>query len=203
MLTIIDYGMGNLTSVVNAFAAVDGAPVIASNPSQLADAERIVLPGVGSFGDGMNNLRAGDWIAELEKQVRQQGKPFLGICLGMQLLATTGTEHGEHAGLNWIPGTVERIQCGDEELRVPHVGWNDVDIQNQNGLYAGLGQEQTFYFVHSYVFHPESRDVVNGVCSYGSDWAASMQMDNVYATQYHPEKSHRAGLSVLSNFLKA
>jgi len=206
MVAIVDYGMGNLSSVANAFAALGCDCAVVDRPSQLEQAERIVLPGVGSFGDGMHNLRAGGWIRVLEAQVREAGKPFLGICLGMQLLATTGTEHGEHEGLNWIPGIVERLPCRDDNrddnLRVPHVGWNDVSIRSGSPMYEALGAEQTFYFVHSYVFRPHALDVVNGVCDYGSSWAASVQANNIYATQYHPEKSHKAGLAVLRNFLR-
>lgn len=200
-VTIVDYGMGNLRSVANAFEVLGCPAQISNDPKDLRTAERIVLPGVGAFGDGMHNLRTVGWIDALEEQVRQKGKPFLGLCLGMQLLATTGTEYGIHAGLNWIPGRVERIQSDDPTLRVPHIGWNDVRFIKKEGLYANLRDSQVFYFVHSYVLRPEDSTVVSGVCFYGIEFAASLEMGNIWATQYHPEKSQKAGLEVLRNFL--
>jgi imidazole glycerol-phosphate synthase subunit HisH len=200
-LIIIDYGMGNLRSVANAFEALGCAAMISNNPPDLQTAKGIVLPGVGAFGDGMKNLQDVGWIDALEREVIQQRKPFLGICLGMQLLATTSTEHGLHKGLNWIPGIVTRIPSEDLNIRVPHIGWNDVRFINKEGLYAGLGDSQVFYFVHSYMLVPENPAIIGGVCSYGIDFPASVECDNIFATQFHPEKSHKAGLAVLKNFL--
>jgi imidazole glycerol-phosphate synthase subunit HisH len=200
-VAIINYGMGNLQSVVNAFLAAGANCFVASQPSDLDRADRFVLPGVGAFGDGMRNLEQAGWIEALERQVCQQGKLFLGLCLGMQMLATTGTEHGHHQGLGWIPGVVLRIPRTDTTLRIPHVGWNDVTIHNNAGLYANLGDVQTFYFVHSYFFRPEQRAAVTSVCCHGSEFAASLEAGNILATQYHPEKSQKAGLAVLRNFL--
>jgi glutamine amidotransferase len=200
-VAIIDYGMGNLRSVANACAALGARFQIASQPGQLRDAERIVLPGVGAFGDGMSNLRRLSWLEVLEEEVRQKQKPFLGICLGMQLLAASGTEFGVHQGLGWIPGKVIRIACEDLAVRVPHIGWNDVRFTRKNGLYAEMGEVQVFYFVHSYVLVPEDPSVVSGYCEHGIEFAASVECDNISGTQYHPEKSHKAGLAVLRNFL--
>jgi len=200
-VAIINYGMGNLQSVANAFLAAGASPFIASQPSDLERADRLVLPGVGAFGDGMRNLEQAGWVEALERQVRQQGKLFLGLCLGMQVLATTGTEHGRHQGLGWIPGAVLRIPRTDSTLRIPHVGWNDVIIHNKAGLYARLRDSQTFYFMHSYFFQPEQREPVTSVCCHGSEFAASLEAGNIFATQYHPEKSQKAGLAVLKNFL--
>ena len=204
MLTVIDYGMGNLRSVMNAFASLDQPAFIARGPEDLRRADMIVLPGVGAFGDGMRNLREGGWVEALEEEVRGKGKPFLGLCVGMQLLATTGTEHGTHEGLGWIPGVSKRIPCeADPSLRVPHIGWNDVRFLKKQGLYSGFKEEsQSFYFVHSYVLEPEDQSVISGLCAYGPEFAASLEVDNIYATQYHPEKSHRAGITVLKNFLE-
>lgn len=199
-VSIIDYGMGNLRSVANAFAAVGGEPEIVTRAEQLGAADRIVLPGVGAFGDGMANLRAGGWADALEEEVRVEGKPFLGLCVGMQLLASLGTEHGETAGLGWVPGVCERLPNGNG-LRVPHIGWNDVEFTQADGLYAGLDHSDAFYFVHSYVLRPEDESVVSGVCDYGDPFAASVEVDNIRAAQFHPEKSHRAGLTMLANFL--
>jgi imidazole glycerol-phosphate synthase subunit HisH len=201
-LVIIDYGMGNLRSVANAFEVLGCLATISNNPADLFMAEGIVLPGVGAFGDGIKNLQDGGWVDSLEEEVIQKHKPFLGICLGMQLLATTGTEHGVHKGLNWIPGFVKKIPSEDPKIRVPHIGWNDVCFTKKDSLYTNMGDSQAFYFVHSYMFIPENPTVVSGVCSYGVDFAASVEIDNIFATQFHPEKSHKVGLEVLKNFLK-
>lgn len=200
---IVDYGMGNLRSVVNAFAAIGCEAVVSNDPADTSGAQRIVLPGVGAFGDAMNNLRATGWLDALEENVRSKGKPFLGLCLGMQLLATIGTEHGTHAGLGWVSGAVERITNDDSSVRIPHIGWNDVEFTQINGLYSGLGKAQTFYFVHSYVLKPVESTVISGICNYGSSFAASIEIDNIFATQFHPEKSQKAGLAVLKNFISA
>lgn len=200
-LVIIDYGMGNLRSVSNAFGALGCLVNVSNRPADLKTAERIVLPGVGAFGDGVRNLKTLGWIDALEEEVRHKGKPFLGLCLGMQLLATTGTEHGLHQGLNWIRGIVERISSDDPAIRVPHIGWNDVSFTKKEGLYAGLGTSCVFYFVHSYVLRPQDPDVTSGICSYGVEFVASIETGNIWATQYHPEKSQRGGLKVLQNFL--
>lgn len=198
---IIDYGMGNLRSVMNAFESLGCPAQVVHHSEELRMGERIVLPGVGAFGDGMNNLRAGGWLEALEEEVKQKGKLFLGLCLGMQLLATTGTEHGEYAGLGWIPGVAKRICTSDPMLRVPHIGWNDVRFVKRDGLYAGLGDSQTFYFVHSYVLSPTDPAVVSGLCVHGEEFVASVEADNIFATQFHPEKSQKAGLAVLRNLL--
>jgi glutamine amidotransferase len=202
MIAIIDYGMGNLRSVYNAFQTLGRAATIVSKPEQLGDAWGIVLPGVGAFADGMHHLREWGFVEELDRQVLRGGKPFLGLCLGMQLLATTGFEHGENPGLNWIQGTVERIRFpnGIEKLRIPHIGWNEVRFAKNVGLYAGLGDCQSFYFVHSFVLKPNDPCVVSGTCDYGIDIVASVEFDNIAATQFHPEKSHKAGLAVLRNW---
>lgn len=202
MIAIIDYGMGNLRSVYNAFRSLGREATIASKPEQMRDARGIVLPGVGAFGDGMHNLREWGFVEELDAQVLRGGKPFLGLCLGLQLLATTSSEHGENLGLNWIHGTVDRIKfrAGNENLRIPHIGWNEVRFERKDGLYAGLGESQSFYFVHSFVLKPSDASVVSGVCNYGVDIVASVEFDNIAATQFHPEKSHKAGLAVLHNW---
>lgn len=200
MIAIIDYGMGNLRSVTNALASLGYEAFIARHSDDLSRADKIILPGVGAFGDGMFNLRSLGWVEALEHEVREKGKPFLGICLGMQLLATTGTEHGVHEGLNWVRGVSERVAGNGSNLRVPHIGWNDTAFIKKDGLYNQLGDSHAFYFVHSYVLIPEDASVVTGVCSYGTEFAASVEVDNIWATQYHPEKSHKAGLGVLKNF---
>jgi imidazole glycerol-phosphate synthase subunit HisH len=197
---IVDYGVGNLRSVANACIAVGCEPIVSSRPAELRSAQRIILPGVGAFADAMANLRAAGWIGSLEEEVRGKGKPFLGICLGMQLLATISYELGAHPGLNWIPGTVERIKTPEARLPVPHIGWNDVRPTDRKGLYAGHREVEAFYFLHSYVFKPANPAVVSGQSSYGENFVASVELGAIYGTQYHPEKSQRAGLTVLKNF---
>jgi glutamine amidotransferase len=199
-IAIINYGMGNLRSVRNAFGAVGGDAVVAETPDALREASAIVLPGVGAFGDGMANLRRLGWVEVLEREVREKGKPFLGLCLGQQLLATTGSEHGIHQGLGWIAGTVDRLAMAPG-LRVPQIGWNEVQFAAGDPMYAGLGEARDFYFVHSYVLTPADTTVTNGACVHGDAFAASVRQGNIWATQYHPEKSQKSGLGVLRNFL--
>jgi glutamine amidotransferase len=198
---IINYGLGNLRSVANALQEVGHDAIIATDPSMLDSADKLILPGVGAFADGMRGLREGGWIERLERDVRRSGKPLLGLCLGMQLLATTGTEHGTHDGLGWIEGTVERLPNSTCH-RVPHIGWNDVRVTGPSALYGETAATQTFYFVHSYVLRPKDPAVVTGVTEYGGDFVASVELDNVYATQFHPEKSQNAGLSILQRFMQ-
>ena len=203
-IAIIDYGMGNLRSVANAFSAIGHPSSIIQNPNELCKSSHIVLPGVGAFGDGMKNLHSSGWRDILEKEVIEKRKPFLGICLGMQLLATTGTEHGLHQGLNWIPGIVTRMESKDPKVRIPHIGWNDVLFLKKDGLYKDLGDSQTFYFVHSYKFELENKSsAISGLTSHGTDFISSLEINNIYATQFHPEKSQKFGLKILENFINS
>lgn len=200
-LVIVDYGMGNLRSVTNAFQALGCQAVISRDPLDLKNAERIVLPGVGAFGDGMRHLKEEGLVEVMQEEVIENKKPFLGICLGMQLLATKGTEHGEHQGLNWIPGSVVRIPGDDHLIRIPHIGWNGLHFLKKDGLYSGLTGREAFYFLHSYVLIPENDLVVSSICDYGTEFAASIEKENIFGVQFHPEKSQEAGLKVLKNFL--
>lgn len=201
-VAVIDYGMGNLRSVLNAFAALEQPAFVACEPHDLLRAGAIVLPGVGAFGDAMDNLRTAGWIEILEHEVRRGGKPYLGLCLGLELLGSRSTEGGLHEGLGWIPGLVDRIRPNDPSIRVPHIGWNDVTCRDRDGLYAGLGETEAFYFVHSYALTPDDPNCISGTCAYGQEFAASVEVDNLSATQYHPEKSHKAGIAVVRNFLR-
>lgn len=199
MIAIIDYGMGNLRSVYNAFEALGVAAYIADVPARLHASSAIVLPGVGAFGDGMRNLRERGFVEELEKQVVTGGKPFLGLCLGLQLLGSRSFEHGENEGLNWISGVVQQLPVPDS-WRVPHIGWNDTRFIKSDPIFAGLGSAASFYFVHSFVLTPDDSTVITGICDYGVNFVASVRRDNICATQFHPEKSHKAGLAVLRNW---
>lgn len=198
-IAIINIGMGNLTSVKNAFLCLGYEASTVNNPEELASADRIVLPGVGAFGDAMNRLKAGNWINALTEEVRERETPFLGICLGMQILGTIGREHGEHEGLGWVPGNVERLKV-TPPFRIPHIGWNDVVFAEKCCMYESMGDSGIFYFVHSYVLHPDDPSVITGTCDYCGKFAASIRTGNIWATQYHPEKSQKAGLRVLKNF---
>lgn len=198
MITIIDYGMGNLGSVFNAFHAIGVEAEITSDPTRLTHSSGIVLPGVGAFGDGMKNLKNSGFVDALNQIVIQDKRPFLGVCLGQQLLGSIGFEYGENPGLNWIPGPVQKLIATDS-LRLPHIGWNDVRVTKTDGLYKGLGDQATFYFVHTFALQADP-SYVSGYCDYGTDFVASIEWENISATQFHPEKSHKTGLALLRNW---
>ncbi|GFO53206.1 imidazole glycerol phosphate synthase subunit HisH [Geomonas sp. Red276] len=203
MIAIIDYGMGNLRSVQKGFEKVGFEAVVTSDPKVLLDAERVVLPGVGAFRDCIRNLEEGGFIDPIF-QVIQAGKPFLGICLGLQLLFTESEEFGIHKGLNIIPGKVHRFPEGMEEagedLKVPHMGWNQIAVKKESPVFAGIADGSNVYFVHSYYVKPEDDSVVASTTRYGIDFCSSIWKDNVVATQFHPEKSQEKGLAMLKNF---
>lgn len=201
MVVIIDYGMGNLFSVQNALRALNADVLISNKPEDLQKADRIILPGVGAFPDGMKNLKASGFVSVLEEEVIKNKKPFLGICLGMQVLAGIGEEHARTEGLGWIPGIVRRFQVPERGFRVPHVGWNDVVLTAAGkALFAGV-EQNVFYFVHSYHFVSDDTAVVAAWCNYGERFVAAIHKDNIFGVQFHPEKSQKNGLKVLKNFL--
>jgi glutamine amidotransferase len=199
---IIDYGMGNLMSVLRAFELI-GCSVTVSNQSEdIQEAKRLILPGVGAFSVAMDNLRALNLIDLLTDEVLKKDKPFMGICLGMQLIAEDSYENGHFQGLGWIPATVRRLEL-DGSLRVPHMGWNDVHpIRRDKSLFDGIEGETSFYFVHSY--HVDSRDpeYIGSTCNYGTEFVSTIQYKNIYAAQFHPEKSQKNGIQMLRNFIK-
>jgi imidazole glycerol-phosphate synthase subunit HisH len=208
-LALIDYGSGNLRSAERALAraaAESGQRIeitVTSDPQTVSRAERIVLPGVGAFADCMAGLAAVPGLIEaMTQSVRQRGQPFLGICVGMQLLAGRGHEHGTHAGLGWIEGEVVRLAPHDPTLKIPQMGWNELDLlQGGHPLLEGLVAGDHAYFVHSYHFRPRTPDAVLAEVSYGETVAAMVTEENIAGTQFHPEKSQRVGLRILSNFL--
>jgi imidazole glycerol-phosphate synthase subunit HisH len=200
MVVIVDYGMGNVRSVIKAFEAIGAEAMISNQAEEIRQADRLVLPGVGAFAEGMNHLKRLNLIELLTEEVKIKGKPFLGICLGMQMLAAEGHEDGVYSGLNWLPAKTVMFDIRNRSLKLPHIGWNEVYPQNDNSLFQGLGPEPTFYFVHSYhiVCDPA---MVGSTCIYGQPFVASIQINNIFGTQFHPEKSQKNGLQVLRNFM--
>jgi glutamine amidotransferase len=201
-VAIIDYGRGNVRSVSNAVEYAGADAVITHDPAAIDDASHILLPGVGAFGDAVGELNARGLPEVLHRQVFEKGKPFLGICAGMQMLAATGLEHGEHAGMGWIDAEVRRLYPGPDCLKIPHMGWNQVDLVSQHALFKGFSPETlVFYFVHSYAVTTEDTGKVLGTCGYGAPFVAALAWDNIAATQFHPEKSQDSGIEMLENFI--
>lgn len=198
---IVNYGMGNLGSVRRALEDLSAQAFIAEHPAALFEANRIVLPGVGAFSEGMAHLRAGGWVETLNRLVVEDRKPLLGICLGMQMLATEGEEGGVNEGLGLIKGRVRRLDSIGCTLRIPHVGWNDLSFSPGESLFAHIPQQSDFYFVHSYAFEAEQREDVIASTSYGVSIVAAVRNQHVFGTQFHPEKSSKAGRQLLKNFL--
>ena len=201
MIVIVDYGLGNLFSVAKAFEMLGAAAKISSDPADIAQAERIVLPGVGAFGDGMAYLKAKGLDQALTTAVMSHKKPFFGICLGMQFLADTGYEFGEHQGLGWVPGSVRKLEVESQGLKVPHIGWNAVAVTKESPLWKGIKNESDFYFLHSYQLVCDDPTLVAGTTVYGETITAAITHDNIFATQFHPEKSQTNGLKLLENFI--
>lgn len=199
VIGVIDYGMGNLRSVLNALERLGAERRLVREGHELDAVDRAVLPGVGAFGDGMRQLRERGFAEALPDYVAG-GRPLLGICLGMQLLGTLSHEHGRHAGLNIIPGEVRYIDT-DPALRIPHVGWNELCVGRASPLLDGLDDIPMFYFVHSFELHPDDPSAVTATADYGRPITASVEHENAYGVQFHPEKSQRCGLRVLENFL--
>jgi imidazole glycerol-phosphate synthase subunit HisH len=197
MIAIIDYGMGNLRSVAKAFERLGCTTAVTRDPRVIADASHVVLPGVGAFPDCMRNLEQMDLIDPIRRAL-SSGKPFLGICLGLQLLFTESEEFGLHKGLGWIPGRVVRFKA--DGLKVPHMGWNSLMIQKRTPVLEGLPAEAMVYFVHSYYVVPNDPDLIATTTDYGVTFASSISTGNVFACQFHPEKSQAVGLMLLRNF---
>ena len=202
-IAIIDYGMGNLRSVQKGFEKVGFDAVVTADPKVVLQAEKVVLPGVGAFRDCMRNLEQAGFVEPILKVIRE-GRPFLGICVGMQLLFTDSVEFGQYEGLNVIPGHVlrfpEGMREGEEALKVPHMGWNQLAIKRRPPAFVEVADGANVYFVHSYYAKPEDERVVAATSSYGVEFCAAVWKDNIVATQFHPEKSQAVGLSILKNF---
>jgi glutamine amidotransferase len=207
-VVVVDYGAGNLKSAAKALIAAahgTGAEIrVTADPDEVRKAERIVLPGVGAFADCKRGLESHPGlVGALNDAVIEQGKPFLGICVGMQLMATTGIEYGEHAGLDWIKGKVVRLTPSDSNLKIPQIGWNDLQTPAElHPVLDGLGAGADVYFVHSYHFVAEHAADVLARADYGGPVVAAIGRDNMVGVQFHPEKSQAAGLKLLANFLQ-
>lgn len=200
-VAVVDYGMGNLDSVTRAVEECGGNPVITNKARDLEVANHIILPGVGAFATGMRNIHERGLGELLAAQVIEKGIPFLGICLGMQLLATKGWEGEETSGLGWIEGEVKRLQPDDQDVRIPHVGWNEVIFTQSSPLFRDIPSGKDYYFVHSYrLFCRHERDVIART-PYCGGFVSAVGRDNVFGVQFHPEKSQRLGFQVIRNFL--
>lgn len=200
-VAVVDYGMGNLGSVVRAVEECGGNPLILQEPGDLGGADCIILPGVGAFADGIRNIRARGFEQALADKVVHQGVPFLGICLGMQLLATKGMEGGETNGLGWIEGDVRRLEPDGVDVRIPHVGWNEVVFAQDSPLFSDMASNKDFYFVHSYHFVCTDAKAVLARTPYCGGFNSVVGRENIFGVQFHPEKSQRVGFQLLRNFL--
>ncbi len=196
MMAIIDYGMGNLRSVQKGFERVGFKAIVTDDPRKVREADAIVLPGVGAFGAAMERLRRSGLAEEIVQAIKD-GKPYLGICLGLQLLLSESEEGGRFKGLGLIKGRVVRFQT---DVKVPHMGWNQVRIVRPNPLLKDIPDNSYFYFVHSYYVVPEDKSLIAGTTEYGVEFTSMVWHDNLFAVQFHPEKSQRLGLRILKNF---
>jgi glutamine amidotransferase len=208
-VAIVDYGSGNLRSAAKAFerAARESGThervIVTANPDEVASADRIVLPGVGAFADCRAGLYGVPGMVDaLQRQVIERGKPFLGICVGMQLMATRGVEYGVHAGLDWIAGDVVRIEPGKDHLKIPHMGWNELLDLKPHPVLEGLAPHDHAYFVHSFQLQVAKPETLLARTEYGGPVTAVVGRDNLAGTQFHPEKSQATGLRLIANFLR-
>ena len=203
MIAIIDYGMGNLRSVQKGFEKIGAEAIVTADPQIVLQADKVVLPGVGAFRDCMRNLEQAGFVEPILKVIAE-GRPFLGICVGMQLLFTDSVEFGLYQGLNVIPGHVLRfhdnMRVAAEELKVPQMGWNQLRIKRRPPTFEGIADGSNVYFVHSYYVKPDNDDVIATTTDYGFEFCSAVWKDNIVATQFHPEKSQDVGLRILKNF---
>lgn len=201
MVGIIDYGLGNLGSIQNMIKAIGEKSVISSMPEELDKCDRYILPGVGAFDAGMSKLNESGLVDYIKSKATNEKRPILGICLGMQLLGRR-SEEGNLLGLGLIPFDNIRFRLDDTDLKIPHMGWDIVDIKQDNPLITGLTGTQRYYFVHSYHAKCDSEENVLMTCDYGYEFAASVVKGNIMGVQFHPEKSHDFGMALLRNFIK-
>jgi glutamine amidotransferase len=201
MVTIIDYGLGNLASIKNMVKKINGESVITSSLEEITAAQKLILPGVGHFARGMENLDKRGMIPVLNELVLHKKIPILGICLGMQLL-TRHSEEGDTEGLGWINAKTKQFKFeNSSDLKIPHMGWNDVSFTQKTDLTKDIIEVPRYYFVHSYYVECEQQENVLGTCNYGFDFHASIVKDNIAGFQFHPEKSHKFGMQLLKNYI--
>lgn len=197
-ILILDYGLGNLRSVQKAFEKVGASALITADPNRIADADKIVLPGVGAFRDAIARLRESGLDEPIKEHIKQ-GKPFLGICLGLQLLFTTSYEDGVHQGLDLFPGEIVKFEA-IPGLKVPHMGWNQLHVRKPAPIFCDLPTDASVYFVHSYYVKPRDAAMIATETDYPTPFTSAIWIDNVMATQFHPEKSQKVGLAMLRKF---
>ena len=201
-ITIVDYGMGNLHSIANMLKKCGAHAVISSDPDVIADAQKLILPGVGAFDGGMKNLVERALRQPLDHAVRERNVPVLGLCLGMQLMSCA-SEEGSEGGLGWIDANTIRLRIEDTNTKIPHMGWNTMRIAKRSWLTDTLPEDARFYFVHSYHLLCNDQSDVLGLTEYGYEFVSAVQRDNVLGVQFHPEKSHRFGMQLLKNFAES
>ena len=199
-IVVIDYGLSNLGSIRRSLEECGGRVLVSDNPHDLKTADKIVLPGVGSFADGMNNLCRGGWVEALRDEVLGNHIPLLGICLGMQLLAERGVEGGDTEGLGFIPGEVVKMLPAEGE-RIPHVGWNEIIKKRESQLFEGVADRADFYFVHSYHFSASNEAHIVAQTPYAGGFTSMVEQGSVFGVQFHPEKSQLLGFAILKNFI--
>ena len=208
LLTVVDYGVGNLRSIAKSIEKVNldnnlnYTVKVTSDVKDIKKSDKIILPGQGSFKacrEGINNING--LKNELNESVLNKNKPIFGICAGMQLFATTGYEEKKTEGLNWIPGEVVKLELEDSNLKIPHMGWNEIKVENSSPVFKDLKDSNHAYFIHSYEFIPKDKKIVSLTTNYGKDVVAAVSLRNIYGAQFHPEKSDKTGLSIIKNFL--
>lgn len=203
MLTVVDMGISNIQSVLEAFRRIGAEVHVTGRPEDVERTETLILPGVGAFGDGMASLREKGLLEPIRRHVLERGRPLLGICLGMQLLAEHGEEHGDHPGLGLVPGRSVRLAPVDPTLRVPNMGWCDVAVRRRGRLFAETPAGESFYFAHSFHIRCDDPEDVAATLDYGGEVAAAIERGSVLGVQFHPEKSQDAGLGVLDCFARS
>jgi glutamine amidotransferase len=200
MIVVVDFGMGNLGTVSAKIKKMDSSVIISSKPEEIDQADKILLPGIGSFKSGIENLRKRDLIEILNKKVLAEKTPVLGICLGMQLFSAH-SEEGDVKGLGWIDAETVRFNAPDQSLRIPHMGWNTINIKNPCSLLSGIENSSRFYFSHSYHVRCCNPDDIIATTEYGYEFCSIVNHNNIYGVQFHPERSHKRGFMLLSSFI--
>lgn len=202
MIAVIDYGMGNLRSVHKALEVVGGDAKITAKPKDLKNAAKLVFPGVGAFGEAVKELKRRDLVQPIKDAIKE-GKHFLGLCLGLQLLFENSDEAAGVKGLSILRGDVKRFNFNKQALKVPHIGWNDIKVKDKRSkILKGIPNGSYMYFVHSYFVLPKDRDTILTITKYGIEFVSGIQKDNIYGLQFHPEKSQDLGLKILRNFVR-